>query len=200
MAMLIDQYLPYYDATEVQQLQVDAPPEVTYGAIRETDLTDPEVKALFAIRELPDRLARRWQGEPPRDVPERCTFGDLLKSEMGWVLLDEEPGIEFVVGSVGRFWRRDYGWKPVPPDQFVAFGEPGYAKIALSFRVEPTEEGESLLRYEARTAATNEAARKRFLRYWRLIHLGVAIVMRRALERIREEAERRGALTPASPR
>jgi hypothetical protein len=198
--MLIDQYLPYYDATEVQELRVNAAPEVIYATIRETDLTDPVINALFAIRELPDRIARRWRGEPPRGAPTRFTFADLTKSEMGWVLLGEEPGIEFVVGSVGRFWRRDYGWKPVPPEQFVAFCEPGYAKLAVSFRVEPIEEGQSLLRYEARTAATNETAQRYFLRYWRLIHLGVKIVMRRALERIGEEAEQRAAVTPALPR
>jgi hypothetical protein len=38
------------------------------------------------------------------------------------------------------------------------------------------------------------------IRDGRIIHLGVAIVTRRALGRIGEAAERRAGLTPASPR
>ena len=189
--MLIDQYLPRYDVTEVEEVRVDASPEVTYQAIRETDLRDPVIGALFAIRDLPTRLARRWRGEVPPTAA--ATFNDLAVPELGFMLLAEAPGVEFVVGSVGRFWQRDYGWHPVAPDRFVGFADPGYAKLALSFQVQPTAEGQSLLRYEARTATTDDTARIRFRRYWRVIRPGVAIVMRRALKRIEAEAERRQA-------
>jgi hypothetical protein len=189
--MVIDHYLPRFEATEVQEVLVDAPPTVTYGAIRETNLNDPVIDALFATRELPTRLARRLRGEGPPRSPAAVTFNDIGAAGMGFKLLAEQPCEEFVVGSVGRFWQRDYGWHPVAPDQFVGFHEPGYAKLALSFRVERTPEGGSLLRYEARTTTTDGVARKRFRRYWRVIRPGVAIIMRRALTRIRAEAERR---------
>ncbi len=166
---------------------------MTYAAIRETNLSDRLIDALFAIRELPTRLARRWRGELPPPAPATVTFNDLATPAMGFMLLAEEPGVEFVVGSVGRFWRRDYGWHPIPPDRFVGFAEPGYAKLAVSFLVQPAAGGHSLLRYEARTATTDEVARARFRRYWRVIQPGVALVMRRALTRIRAEAERRQA-------
>jgi hypothetical protein len=190
--MLIDKYLPRYQVTEIHEVRVDAPPTVTYSAIRETDLRDPVIEALFAVRELPNRIARRLRGEPPRPEPRGFTFGDLATMEMGWVRLGEEPGVEFVMGAVGRFWRRDYGWFPVEADRFIAFDEPGYAKLAVSFRVELLGDDQSLLRYEARTAATDKVARTRLRRYWRIIQPGVALVMRRALVRIRDEAERRG--------
>jgi hypothetical protein len=191
--MLIDHFLPRYDVTEIQELSVDAPPEVTYPAIRETDLRDPLIGTLFAVRELPARLARRMRGEVRGPPPATFTFNDLTKPEMGFMLLAEEPGVELVVASVGRFWRRDYGWHSVAPDRFVDFDEPGYAKLAISFRVQRTGADRSLLRYEARTATTDDVARTRFRRYWRVIRPGVAIVMRRTLKRIRAEAERRGA-------
>jgi hypothetical protein len=197
--MLIDRYLPQYEVTEVQEVQVHAAPEVTYLAIRETDLRDPMIGALFSIRELPTRLARRLRHEPPPPEPDAFTFKDLATPEMGWVPLAEEPGVEFVVGAVGQFWRRDYGWHPVGADQFAAFNEPGYAKLVVSFRVQPIEPGRSLLRYEARTATTDDTARTRFRRYWRIIHPGVTIVMRRALHRIRTEAERRQAALVGAP-
>ena len=191
--MLIDQYLQDCDATEVQEVQVNAEADVTWAAIRETDLRDPMIDALFTIRELPDRLARRWRGEAPRGGHESLTFKDLENSEVGWVLLAEKPGVELLVGAVGRFWQRDYGWHPVAPEQFMAFDLPGYAKLAISFRVRAEGAGRSILRYEARTATTDVAAREKFSRYWRIIHPGVSIVMRRALKRIRDEAERRQA-------
>jgi hypothetical protein len=193
--MLIDHYLPRFEATEVQEVSVDASPTVTYAAIRETNLSDPLIDALFTIRELPTRLARRFRGEARPRRPKAVTFNDIGAAEMGFMLLGEKPGEEFVVGSVGRFWQREYGWHPVAPDHFVGFREPGFAKLALSFRVEGTPEGGSLLRYEARTTTTDNVARTRFRRYWRFIRPGVAIIMRRALTRIRVEAERRqGAL------
>jgi hypothetical protein len=191
--MLIDEYLPSSDVTEVQEIQVKAGTGVTCGAIRETNLRDPMIDALFSIRELPDRLAHPWRGEAPRGEPEAVTLKDLETSEMGWVLLAEEPGVEVLVGAIGRFWQRDYGWHPVAPEQFTAFDSPGYAKLAVSFQVRADGPGRSILRYEARTATTNEAARERFARYWSLIHPGVTIVMRRAVKRIRDEAERRQA-------
>jgi hypothetical protein len=196
--MLVDRYLPEYDVVEVQELRVHAPPDLTYAAIREADLRDPMISALFAIRELPDRLARRWRGEPLPPEPATFTFADLATPGMGWMLLAEEPGVEFVVGSIGRFWRRDYGWRPTPAHEFARFKEPGYAKLVISFRVLRLGDGRSVLRYEARTATTDAVARKRFRRYWRLIRPGVAIVMHRALKRIQHEAERRqGALVGA---
>jgi hypothetical protein len=191
--MLIDEYMPCGDATEVQEVHVKAGTDITSRAIRETDLRDPMIDALFTIRELPDRLARRWRGEAPRGEAETVTFRDLENSEMGWVLLGEEPGVELLVGAVGRFWQRDYGWHPVTPEQFTAFDDPGFAKLAVSFQVRADGPEQSILRYEARTATTDDAAREKFGRYWRIIQPGVTIVMRRALKRIRDEAERRQA-------
>jgi hypothetical protein len=189
--MLIDRYLPQFDFTEVHEARVDAPPEVTYAAIREADLRDPLITALFAVRELPDRVTRKLRGKPPLPAAKSFTFRDVATPKMGWVTLADEPGNEFVVGSVGRFWQRDYGWKPVAADLFTGFNEPGYAKLAVGFSVKTIAAGGSVLRYEARTATTDDAARVHFRRYWRMIRPGVAIVMRRALRRIKAEAERR---------
>jgi hypothetical protein len=62
--MLIDRYLPTFDVSHVCETSVDASPDQTYAAIRGADLRDPLIDALFAIRELPLRIARRWRGEP----------------------------------------------------------------------------------------------------------------------------------------
>ena len=187
--MLIDRYLRSFDVTLICETSVRALPSEVYEAMLGTDLRDPVVNALFALRELPQRIARRLQRQaPPADKP-AVTFGDIASGPT-WVRLAEEPGVELVVGSIGRFWRKDYGSRPVTSDQFVVFQEPGFAKVALSIAALPSAADLTILRYEARTATTDAAARRTFRRYWRLIRPGVALVMRRALHRIKTQAER----------
>jgi hypothetical protein len=193
--MLIDRFLPRYDVTYVCEMSVDAPPDETYAAIKETNLRDPLVDALFAIRELPLRLYRRLRGQTPpaRPAPRRVTFAEMPAQGPEWVSLAEEPGTEFVLASVGRFWRKDYGGRKVTAEEFVPFREPGYAKLALSLAVRPAGSG-AILRYEARTATTDESARRAFRRYWRLIAPGVGLIMRRVVRRIKAEAEHRAGV------
>lgn len=188
--MLIDRFLPRYDVTYICETSVDAPPEETYAAVRETNLRDPVVDALFAVRELPHTIARRLRGEPLPPAAPKVTFGDLAQLGPGWVSLAEEPGTELVIGSVGKFWRKDYGGRPVAAEEFVRFREPGYAKLAISLAVRPAGTG-TIMRYEARTATTDESARRKFRLYWRLIAPGVGLVMRRVVRRIKLEAQRR---------
>jgi hypothetical protein len=193
--MLIDHYLPKFDVTQVAERYVDAPPDTTFAAIRDADLRDPFVDLLFAVRELPQRIARWWRREraPVPRQREKITFRSLVDSGPGWTVLAEEPGAEFVVGSVGRFWKKDYGGRAVAQSEFIQFHEPGFAKLALGFAVRPSPGGGAILRYEARTATTDATAQKTFRRYWRFIQPGVAIVMARALNRIKAEAEARAA-------
>jgi hypothetical protein len=193
--MLIDRFLPQFDVSHVCEVSVAALADETYTAIRETNLRDPVVDALFALRELPQRIARRLRGEPPPPpAAEKVTFGDVAQLGPGWTVLAEEPGREFVIGSVGRFWRKDYGGRPVTAQQFVPFSDPGYAKLAISLSVRQAGTG-TIVRYEARTATTDESARRKFRLYWRLIAPGVALVMQRALRRIKAESERRAPVT-----
>lgn len=192
--MLIDRYLPTFDETYIYEASVNATPDATYAAMKEIDLRDPLTDLLFELRELPLNLARRWRGESPVQRPPRLTFGELPKEGPVWVVLNEEPGVELVIGAVGRFWKRDYGTRAITAPEFIPFNEPGYAKVALSLAVRPTSEG-AILRYEARTRATDESARRTFRRYWRIIGAGVGIVMRRIVRRIRHEAEQRVPVT-----
>lgn len=189
--MQIDRFLPIYDVTLISKAKVHAPPAETYHAILEADLRDPVISALFALRELPMRLARRMHHEPspPTSPPGPITFGSLTRGGPEWVLLAKQPDQELVIGSVGRFWQKDYGGRPVTAEAFAAFAEPGFAKLVIGFSVRPDGLGGSDLVYEVRTATTDAIAYRRFHRYWRLIRPGVTLVMRSALHRIRRRAE-----------
>lgn len=192
--MLIDRYLPTFDETYIYEASVKASPDDTYAAIRETNLKDPVIDFLFDLRELPHTIARRLRGEPVPARPPRVTFGQIMQQGPEWVILAEEAGVELVIGSIGRFWRKDYGSHKVAQPDFVPFREPGYAKLAISLSVRATDEG-TILRYEARTATTDETARRTFRRYWRIIGSGVGIVMRRVVRRIKVAAEQKALLT-----
>jgi len=105
-----------------------------------------------------------------------------------WTKLDEAPGEEFVVGAVGKFWRPSIEWRDVAPDEFADFDEPGYAKLAIGISVRPYGARRSLLTYEARTATTDDRARRNFRRYWRLVGPFAGYLMSTALDRSAAEA------------
>ncbi|MFB6166022.1 MAG: hypothetical protein ABEJ31_12750 [Haloarculaceae archaeon] len=188
--MSIDEFLPTYDATQRRHVVVDADPETTYEAVLHADLTKTgsAVAALSWLRALPARLDAELSGAPAPEPPASLTFADMADSDE-WVVLAEEPGEEFVAGAVGRFWQPVIEWRSVTPDEFRAFDEPGYAKLALNLSLRPYGEGRTLVSYEARTAGTDADASRLFDRYWGLIGPFAGLLMSRALSRIKADAE-----------
>jgi hypothetical protein len=166
------------------------------AAIKQADLRDPVISTLFAVRDLPNRVARRL-GSAPAPGTEKLSFTNIPDVGPGWVKLGEDPGRELVLGAVGRFWKRTYGSRDVTAEEFPAFDEPGYLKLAVSSRVERRGYDQSVLHYEARVEATDAEARRQFVRYWKVIGPGNDVIVRRALQRIKAEAEWRECLTGA---
>lgn len=156
---------------------VRAGPDRAYRAVREVDLSDSAViRSLFALRGLPRRGP--------------LSLDDLPR--IGFVILAEDPGREIVLGLVGRFWRARGGLRRVAPGEFDAFAEPGFAKAAWNFLVEPAGGGRSAVSTETRVVTTDPASLRSFRRYWRLAGPFSALVRRRTLALIREGAERPG--------
>lgn len=193
--MLIDRYLPVCDVTRIEQTVIDAEPEETYAAVRRLDFLQvrfPGVRLLNFLRTLPLRLIRSlYRGEQPA-LLRTLTLDDIVKTD--WVLLGEEPGVEIVVGAVGKFWKPMIEWRRVAAKDFAAFNRPGYAKLAVNFSIRPCGARRSLLLYEARTATTDEASRASFRRYWRVIAPFAGYLMRNALATIKADAERNRSL------
>ncbi len=193
--LLVDRFLPEFDVTTIHHTVVEATPRDTFDAIKRTDLSrDPVSMFLGKVRDLPNIVQRKLKGteEPATTGP--LTFESF--EHMGWVHLAEEPGVELVVGLVGRFWQRDYGFEQITPEEFVPFDRPGFAKVAVSLSVRPYGARRTLLTYEARTATTDETARVRFNRYWKVVGPGASILMRGALKLIKAEAEKPGSREP----
>lgn len=186
---ILDAFLPEHDIEEQGEIDVAAPAAYTYCAITDADLRDPIMGLLFTFPAYPKRLARRLAGLTAEPRPGPVSFGRITAARRGWTRLAEEPGKALVLGLVSRFWRADRPTRPVEPAEFRRFSEPGWAKVALAFTVEPLSDNRSRLRYEARAAGTDDVARAHLRRHWRVIRPGVVTALARALGRIRTEAE-----------
>jgi len=183
--VIIDDVMPAYDVTIAEHEIVRAAPADTYAAAHALDFLEvhsPLLDAAMWARGMPDRVLRRASPPPPRLV---LGEGDPLP---GWLLLGERPGEELAFGAVGRFWQPHIEWRDVTPDEFAAFAEPGWGKIAANLSVRAYGPA-SLLSYECRTATTDAEARRAFARYWKLIRPFVAHIMRATLHTIGDVAE-----------
>ncbi|AZQ39424.1 hypothetical protein EJ357_43295 [Streptomyces cyaneochromogenes] len=200
--LLLDSALPDFRFTRLECTTVAVGPSTAYRAARDLDLLtihSPLFDLVSRARGLPDRL----RGKPaPR--PASMRLADLFdtttkdrhdqeqredQQEQPWVGLGEAPGRELVFGAIGKVWQPSIQWRRVEPGDFPEFAEPGWAKIAAAMVVHAYGTGRSLLAYEARTACTDQAAIRRFARYWTLVSPGVGIVMRAALRAIKTAAE-----------
>lgn len=168
---------------------IEAAPEDVYDAIRTLDLSgNLQIKILFGLRGLPRILTGRG-------IPRTVNLDSFF--DLGFVLLVEERPREVVLGAVGRFWRPDSGIEPVAPERFVSFDEPGFAKGALNFRVQPAGRA-CVLSTETRVHGTDEGARRAFLRYWRVIGPFSGYIRRILLREVKHAAEAESAPASAS--
>jgi hypothetical protein len=184
--MPLDEFLPDYDASEVHSLRVAAPPDRVLAAVR--DLTSREVPllvVLMTLRTLPAALLRRSPIRLRRDL-RRPIVEQTTRA--GFVVLAERQD-ELVLGVVGRFWRIDSGVERVAGEDFVAFDAPGFAKAVMNFDARAVDGG-TVLTTETRIRGTDPEARRRFLRYWRVVMPGSALIRRAWLRAVRRRAER----------
>jgi hypothetical protein len=124
-----------------------------------------------------------------REIPKGLLAETL---SLGWGILAEVPGREVVVGAVTQPWESDVVFRALPPDQFVAFREPGYVKIAWTLRADPVDALHSDAVTETRAIATDPIARSKFRLYWACVSPGIVLIRRISLDLVRDDAERRG--------
>ena len=160
--MLIDEFLPAYDVVESHQINIHAPMESVYAAVRTLDLSESRIiRWLFVLRGLAElRRSRDKRRERPP-----LTLDGLLKQ--GFILLGERPQQELLLGTVGRFWR-PLPEAPLPLDVagFRNFDRPGYAKAVWNFSLSQQADGVTRLVTKTRvhcldnTSRQNEVGRK----------------------------------------
>lgn len=179
----LDAFLPRPDVRARHEIEIGAPAETTWEVCLEFDLQSISlVRATFWLRSKVMRAstAERWRSEG--------LLEDLRG--MGWGVLREEPPHLFVAGAACQPWLADVEFTPLGPSVFRSFEEPERVKIAWTLEVEELEEERSRLATETRVVATDDAARRRFRRYWRWARFGIVGIRWLLLPAIRREAER----------
>lgn len=164
---LLDQLIPAPRLVELDAAEVAAPAGKVWELVRHGDLArSPFVRALFAARSLPARLA----GHAVADGAIR--IGNLVSSpdRPGFQLLGDDAPRELAVGAIGQVWRFDIPFVHVQgAEAYAAFAEPGQIKVAWALRVLPAGVERSRVEVEVRVAPTDEASWSRFTRYFRVV-------------------------------
>ena len=175
----LDEYMPRYQFSERHSIHVNVPPSIAFQAVQR--VTADEIRFFRTLnwirrfgRNGPESMLADQERMPLLEVATRTTFMQLAL----------EPPVELVVGTlVARPASRN--GSPRTPAEFVALALPGFAKAAMNFRVESDGQGGSIISTETRVLATDDAARRRFGVYWRIILPGsgaVRVARRAAIE------------------
>jgi hypothetical protein len=187
----LDHVLPAPRLLELDGIDLAIPPEQAWELVRHGDLADSAlVRALFALRTLPDRLLGRNQG------PLSLRIDDLTSSpeRPGFQILVDDAPREVVVGAIGKVWLPEIPFVHVPTAaDFAAFSEPGFVKVAWAIQLSPSGEHDTHLALEVRVDATDDESWQKFRAYFRFIGPGSHFIRRSLLGSL---ARRHG--TPAS--
>ena len=137
-----------------------------------------EFHSVASSRTIEDALAEPVAGDPVtrllfrlRGVPVNGTIGELFVRLRFEELARNEN--EIVIGGAGTPWRPGGGIRP------LAAASAGTVRIVVNF----IADGERLST-ETRIEAVDDAARRAFLRYWRVVGPFSALIRRRWLRSI----------------
>lgn len=151
--MLIDQVIPRYDEREYHQIEIRGDRGKVYQTARSIDFSDSIIiRTLFRLRGLP---------------ASSTNLNGLL--QVGFLLVDEIPLEEFVLGLVGKFWTYRAQILKLDAVQYGEFNHKGYAKLAWNFAIQESAPGLVRLSTETRIVCTDEQSKSRFKLYWFLI-------------------------------
>jgi hypothetical protein len=161
----LDDLIPEPKRRELDSVDVAAPPEEVWRAVRHGNLARSSMaRAFFAIRTLPARL-RGAEVEL-----EAMSIDDIGASGRPGFRILAESGREVAVGAIGKVWELDIPFVDVRTvEDFRGFQDQGFAKVAWALRVLPRGESESRIEIEVRVATTDEESWRRFRRYFRII-------------------------------
>lgn len=182
--MILDEVVPRPQYRMSQSRTVSAPPAAVWDELCQVTMSAlPLGYALEGLRLLPARLAGR-KHQPLADR----TFLDVTPIP---VLFSERPQVVISAG-LSQAWRLLGGLTAPRLDAAAlrAWSQPGWIKVAMEFRLEPTPAG-TLLSTETRMLATDPRTRRSFAAYWFLIHASSAAIRREVLSVVSRRAESR---------
>ena len=179
---MIDKFLPSPDVRATYQMRIDATRSAVYESLLQSDFSELWLTRLLMTL----RSGRRMPRQPtPRGLHQRLQGS-------GFVILDEVPDDEIVIGVAGRFWRPDGGrCMDLTAADFIGFSRPGYAKAAWNFKLQAglPETNTTILATETRIQCFGPAALRKFRLYWILVGPFSGLIRKEILQQVKAKAE-----------
>jgi hypothetical protein len=181
--MLLDQFAPEAHFAERHAIDVRCTAEAAYRALWTTDFgASRPVNLLLLLRSLPSvvfasgAVTRRGRS---------LTLQGIIDGGFG--RLAEAPGDEIVLGVAGRFWRPIGNVEPFRREHFTGSLPTGLAKAVWNFKIHRRGAAEPVVvSTETRVVCADQASRRKFGFYWRLIRPFsgmIRVVMLRSIRR-----------------
>jgi hypothetical protein len=176
----IDEFLPTHDFSATYELHIDAPTSVVYRSLLRSDFNELWlVRLLLSIRS--GRLLPRNRQQT--DLRQRL-------QGTGFVILDEVPAEELVIGVAGRFWRPDGGrCLDLKTDDFVRFSRPGWAKAAWNFKLSAQSPQSTVFSTETSIKCFGSSAFWKFRFYWTVVRPFSGLIRKLILKQVKSAAE-----------
>jgi hypothetical protein len=188
-ATVLDRLVPAFQAAERHSATIAASADQVWAALSQVTTGELRLfRLLMGLRVLPGRLLGRPHARFDADEP---LLGWAVR--FGFTILGQDAPRELVVGAIGQPWRLagGRGMAVAGGDDFAAFDQAGYAKMAANFQLVPTAGGGAVqLTTETRVACTDAASARRFARYWWLIRPASGTIRRSWLAAIKRRSER----------
>lgn len=166
--------MPRFDVEAKHETLVNAPATDVYRVLKTTNFNGS-----FIIRTL------LWLRSAGRASKRLCLQqfweGDFL-------LIEDRPNQEIILGLVGRFWIPRPDLIRIPPADFVNYSNPRYGKIGFNFAITP-EGSQTLLTTQTRILCTSPQTRRLFRLYWTLVGPFSGLIRKEMLRLIKADAE-----------
>ena len=188
MSAVLDRFIPRPDVRERHETTIRAPAGLVLDMARHFDMQSIRpIRALFWLR------AKLLGARLPAVKRSTGLVADMLA--LGWGCLVDEPDRCFVAGASCQPWQADVVFVPIAAAHFAIYAEPDRVKIAWTLEAEAL--GPVLTRFatETRVVATDDRARAKFRRYWRVFRIGIVMIRRLLLSTLRRQAEQQWRTT-----
>ncbi|MFF1903589.1 hypothetical protein [Kitasatospora sp. NPDC058218] len=175
----LDLLMPRWDQHEVHRRRLPAGPQQAWDALWDLRVRDLSVTtALMRVRGGPGA----WR----RGIAPGLGDARVMDSMPPRLLIAAEPR-ELVLVQVARY----ASMRPTEPpragewtaDEFAAFAEPGWSKVAMNFRFVAEDGGTDLIT-ETRVLSTDAATGRTFAAYWLAVRAGSGLIRRDVLRAV----------------
>ncbi len=173
--MLQQKYLPDFHFHEKHSIIISAHPQRVSAVMSDLDASSSWIiRVLLAVRGISRKTSTGIEGW----------------KKMGFVVLEQQPDKEIILGLIGQFWKARGNIQRFAPEDFISFSDNRFAKATWNFEIKPRNEKQVVLETETRIVCLDEAIRKKFRRYWFFIRPFSGLIRIEMLKIIKRKAEK----------